>query len=143
MSGQHLCKALCPACGTAKEDHNIPISNWSVFPCLLIQDLFFSHNFPDPVRNGQCFHFLCILPCHSVLQFFPVRLHQQYFCGKELLSGSLFESCPRIKSRSIVIFYFAQILSHDLPENEIGTFQHLGTASEILMKVNPLFLAVR
>ena len=143
MCPQHLRKGLRPAGSAAKEDHNIPVSGRAVFLRLLIQHQLFSHNFLYPVGNGKGFQFTGILAFHQIFQFFGILFHKKNLCWKKFLPVSIRELCTRIKGRSFVIGNPSKIFSHDLTENKIGTVQYLGSASEVFVQVDTLFVTVR
>ena len=143
MCPQHLRKGLRPAGSAAKEDHNIPVSDRTVFLRLLIQHPFFSYNFLYPVGNGKSFQCTGILAFHQIFQFFRILFHKKNLCWKKFLPVSIRKFCSRIKGRSLVIGNPTKIFSHDLTENKIGTVQYLGSASEVFVQVDPLLVTIR
>ena len=127
---QHILIHIRPAIHGTHENDHIRIADRPQLSGLLIRHLQLPHQCPDPVCTDFRFQLSrrpAILPCiRPVIQKQYLRLL--------LLSGRIDRS--RVERRCVIIGNGPQIRLHQLPEQEVYTFQHLLPASEILLQIN-------
>ena len=142
LGSQYLSEGFRPSICTSQQNYNIPILHRPVFPGFFVHNFFSANHSLNPLGNSQSLQLLRILISRLFLQLFPVLLHQKYLGFYKFPRSSCRKVSSRIERCVLVIGDSTQILSHDLPENEIHTLQHLCPASEVFVQIYSLFLSI-
>ena len=139
---QHCREILCPSPNTPGQDHDISVPDPPISAGCLIDNYAVSHQFLYAAGD----HPRLRLPCVLLPGILPVQKEKLRAVSKPAVwrrLRQLWEIRPHVQSRAVIVLDAAQILPHDAAEDFIYTVQHFRAASEVLMKVNALFVTVR